>query len=155
MTRPRGADIPAVLVGLAGTSWTALLTGPTGRLPALAAGVAVLVAVVWRPAATLAGCLLVAGATFGAVAVPAGLALAGLAVAAALLTGYLVLVDTTIVRPVGALVPAATVVAGLSAVTLAAAVPSRAWMAPFGMAAAATALIVAVLALRRDRPDRR
>src|SRR5205814_992488 len=80
--------------------------GSLGRPLAVAAAAAVLVAAAWRPAATAAGCLVVGAVAVGDLTAPGGLDPIGLALAAALLTTYLVLVDA---GPSPWLVPAATV----------------------------------------------
>src|SRR5207247_230965 len=80
----------------------------------------------WRPAATAAGCLVVGAVAAGDLTAPGGLDPIGLALAAALLTTYLVLVDAGRDRW---LVPTATVAVAIAATVLATHLPARAWMA--------------------------
>jgi hypothetical protein len=80
---------------------------------------------------------------------PAPVRPAALALTSALLTLYLVLVDAAPSQRRRALVPAGTAAVAIAAVTLAAYLPTRPWAALVGMAAAATALVTAVGALRR------
>jgi hypothetical protein len=153
MRRPRRTDAPAVVVGLAAVTYAGFSGGPGTRLLALPAALAVLAATLWPTAATLAGCLLVTSVAVGEAAAPTSFTPAGLALIAALLTLYLVLVDATGISASGWLVPAASVALAIAAVTVASLLPARTWMTPLGMAAAATALILAVATLRARRPD--
>ncbi len=148
MKRPSLTEAAAVVVGLCAASWTGLPAGPAGRLLAVAAGLTVLAAARWRPAATLAGCLLVATIAADDLTTPAELNPISLAFAASVLTLYLVLVDAAPTRPPRWLVPAAAAAAAIAATTGATQLPTRAWMAPLGMAAAATAFIVSASSLR-------
>ena len=130
---------PAIVVGLGAAGWAGVVAGSLGRPLAVAAAAAVLVAAAWRPAATAAGCLVVGAVAVGDLTAPGGLDPIGLALAAALLTTYLVLVDA---GPSPWLVPAATVAVAIAATVLATHLPARAWMAPLGMAAAAATLVL-------------
>jgi len=128
-----------VPVGLGTAAWAGVVAGSLGRPLAVAAAVAVLAAVAWRPAATVAGCLVVGAVAVGDLTAPGGLDPIALALAAALLTTYLVLVDA---GPARWLVPASTVAAAIAATILATHLPTRPWMAPLGMAAAAATLVL-------------
>jgi hypothetical protein len=151
MTRPDLSDAPALVVGLAAASWVGLPADGGGRIIAVVAATAVLVGVLWRQAATIAGCLLV---TAVAVDAPGRFTPVGVALTAALLTLYLVLVDAGPVRLAGFLVPAATAVVAITALAAATGLPAPAWAAPVGMASAAAAVIVVVHVLRgRRRTD--
>jgi hypothetical protein len=144
MTRPHLTDVPALVVGLAAASWVGLPAAGGGRIIAAAAAIAVLVGVLWRPAATIAGCLLV---TAVAVQAPRDFNPVSVALTAALLTLYLVLVDDAPTRLAGFVVPAATAVVAITALAAATGLPAPAWAAPVGMAGAAAAMIMAVLIL--------
>jgi hypothetical protein len=129
----------AVPVGVATAAWAGLVAGPLGRPLAVAAAVAVLAAAAWRPAATAAGCLVVGAVAVGDLTAPGGLDPLGLALAAALLTTYLVLVDAA---PGRWWVGVAAAAVAIAATVLATHLPARAWMAPLGMAAAAATLVL-------------
>jgi hypothetical protein len=137
----------AVAVGLGTAIWTGAVAGPAGRALAVAAGIAVAAGVRWRPAATVAGCLLVAVAAVDDLTAPRGLDPVSLALAAVLLTLYLALVDAATIGPRDWLVPAASILAGIAVTILAIRLPAPAWMAPVGMGAAATAFILAASSL--------
>jgi hypothetical protein len=128
-----------------GLTAAAVAAGAEAGLLVLPAAVAVLAAIRWPAAATAAGGLLVA-----AVAVePVGPVAA--AVTAAILTGYLLIVDAGHPRPglVPSLVGVAAIAATVLATVLATGLPHPPWMAPLGMAAAATATLLTVATHRR------
>jgi hypothetical protein len=156
MRRPHLTAVPAVTTGLAAASWTALLGGATSGQVAGAAALAAVGAVWWRPAATVAGGLLVAAVTIGQLASPPRFHPAGLALAAGLLILYLVLVDARPGRRHLTAAPTVLVAAGAAAAiamaVLAAHLPTAVWLVPVGMATAAAALVLAVGGLRPSEP---
>jgi hypothetical protein len=70
MSRPDRGGVPALLVGLTAAFGAGLAGSPAARAVAVAAALAVLAAPWWHPAATFAGCLIVATVAVGELGTP-------------------------------------------------------------------------------------